>query len=56
MWTFTLQDGVKFTNGEPFTADDVVYSMDRLRSKELGSPMADIYANIKSVSPTTPRT
>ena len=42
-------DGVKFSNGQDFTADDVVYTMDRLRSKKLGSPMADVYANIKSV-------
>jgi len=49
VWTFTLQDGVKFTNGEPFTSADVVYSMDRLRSKKLGSPMADAFSFIKSV-------
>jgi peptide/nickel transport system substrate-binding protein len=30
--------------------------MDRLRSKELGSPMADVYANIKSVDATDPTT
>jgi peptide/nickel transport system substrate-binding protein len=56
VWTFTLRDGVKFSNGQPFTADDVVYTMDRLRSKKLGSPMADVYANIKSVVATTPTT
>ena len=49
VWTFKLQTGVKFSNGEDFTADDVVYTMDRLRSKKLGSPMADVYANVKSV-------
>jgi peptide/nickel transport system substrate-binding protein len=48
-WKITLQENVKFTNGEPFTADDVIYSFDRLRSKELGSPMADVYANIVDV-------
>jgi peptide/nickel transport system substrate-binding protein len=48
-WTVTLNEGVMFTNGEAFTSEDVVYSFDRLRSKELGSPMADVYANIKSV-------
>ena len=55
-WTFTLRDGVKFSNGEPFTSADVVYTMDRLRSKKLGSPMADVYANIKSVAATDPTT
>jgi peptide/nickel transport system substrate-binding protein len=26
VWTFTLRDGVTFSNGQPMTADDVVYS------------------------------
>ena len=56
VWTFKLQPGVTFSNGEAFTADDVVYTMDRLRSKKLGSPMADVYANIKSVVATDPTT
>lgn len=53
-WSFELQGGVKFSNGEDFTADDVVYTMDRLRSKKLGSPMADVYANVKSVTADDP--
>ncbi|MBU2601387.1 MAG: ABC transporter substrate-binding protein [Actinobacteria bacterium] len=48
-WKFTLREGATFHNGEPFTADDVVYSFDRLRSEELGSPMAGVYSNIESV-------
>jgi len=48
-WKLTLRDGVKFGNGQPFTSADVLYSFDRLRNEELGSPMAKIYANIKSV-------
>ena len=52
VWTFTLRDGITFSNGQPFTSADVVYTMNRLRSKKLGSPMADIYANIKSVVAT----
>jgi len=56
VWKFTLQDGVTFTNGEPFTADDVVYSMDRLRDPDLGSPMVDVYANIDRVEADDPTT
>lgn len=56
VWTFTLQDGVTFTNGEAFTSADVVYTMDRLRSKKLGSPMAETYANIKSITAPDPLT
>ena len=49
VWTFTLRSGVTFSNGEPFTADDVVYTFDRLRDPELGSPGKDIYANVTSI-------
>jgi peptide/nickel transport system substrate-binding protein len=31
-YTFTLKKGVTFTNGAPFTADDVVFSLDRVKS------------------------
>lgn len=48
-WEFTLRDGVAFTNGRQFTSADVVYSFERLRSRELGSPMADTFANIQDV-------
>lgn len=50
VWKFTLRDGVKFSNGNPFAADDVVYTMDRLRDVKLGSPMAKVYSNIASVT------
>src|SRR5216684_3507732 len=32
-WRFHLRRGVKFHNGDPFTADDVVFSADRVRAK-----------------------
>jgi peptide/nickel transport system substrate-binding protein len=30
-YTFTLRKGVTFTNGAPFTADDVIFSLDRVK-------------------------
>ena len=37
-YTFTLREGVTFHNGEPFEADDVVYTFER--AKEVGIPYA----------------
>lgn len=33
-WTFNLREGVKFHNGDPFTADDVLFTVARSRDPE----------------------
>jgi len=54
-YTFTLAEGVAFHDGSPLTADDVVWTFDRLRDPELELPTADLYANISAVEATAER-
>ena len=37
-WTVHLRDGVKFSNGNPFTASDVVFSIQLTRDSGIGTP------------------
>ena len=47
IWRFELRKGVKFHDGTPFTADDVVFSF--LRATDIGSDMRGYTAPIKEV-------
>jgi peptide/nickel transport system substrate-binding protein len=49
-WTFTLRSDVTFSSSEAFTADDVVYTFDRLRDPEVGSPGVGLYGNVEAVT------
>ena len=44
MWEFKLRQGVKFHNGNPFNADDAVFSLDRARQ-----PTADMKGLLTSI-------
>jgi peptide/nickel transport system substrate-binding protein len=48
-YVFRLRKGVKFHNGREMTADDVKYSIDRVRDPKAGSPVRDTYTSVESV-------
>jgi peptide/nickel transport system substrate-binding protein len=56
--SFTLRDHLKFSDGTPFSADDVAFTMRRLMDKDLHSPTADAFRTkggdvvIRVTSPT----
>ncbi|GAB4248448.1 MAG: ABC transporter substrate-binding protein [Thermoleophilia bacterium] len=54
VWTFELRSGVKFHNGADFTADDVVYTFNRLRDEKVGAPTVALYKNITDIKATDP--
>ncbi len=45
-WIFTLRDDVTFQSGNPLTAEDVVFSFDRM--KALGQGLSYVFANVDS--------
>ena len=47
VWTFKLEEGVKFHNGKDFTAADVVYTFRRLIDPAVGSPAKGVLGFIK---------
>lgn len=48
-WTFELRDDVVFHNGRPFTADDVVYTYERMLDPETGSGNAYKIAGLTEI-------
>jgi peptide/nickel transport system substrate-binding protein len=55
-YVFHLRKGVKFHNGRTMTAEDVKYSIDRVRDAKNGSPVRDVYAAVERVDVVDPAT
>ena len=49
-WTCTLKQGVKFSNGDPFTSADVKWSFDRVNKIKDPSGIYGLLANLASVT------
>ena len=48
-YVYTLRDGVKFSDGTPITADDVLASIARVRDPEVAGPLAWMYDGPEAV-------
>ena len=49
-WTFYLREGVKFHDGTEMTAEDVEFSLNRLKDEEYGSPRRGDFAVIEQMT------
>lgn len=55
-WTFHLREGVQFHNGREMTADDVIYSFDRILNENTGATMRAHFSKIESYEALDPYT
>ena len=51
-YEFKLAEGVTFHDGSAFTAEDVVWTFNRLRDPDSDFPTKDLYSNIASIEAT----
>ncbi|HEU4598400.1 MAG TPA: ABC transporter substrate-binding protein, partial [Solirubrobacterales bacterium] len=52
-WTFQLRKGVKFSDGKPLTAEDVVFSLETASKGPNWAPLFEAFEEIKATSPST---
>jgi peptide/nickel transport system substrate-binding protein len=53
-WVYEIRPGVKFSDGQPLRASDVVFSLQRQLDKKVGSYYAGWWSNVKNVTQTGP--
>ena len=49
VWVFQLRKGVKFHNGREFTAEDVMFNMERIMDPKTGAKMASMFQDVDAV-------
>ncbi|MHB1416782.1 MAG: ABC transporter substrate-binding protein [Chloroflexota bacterium] len=49
-WTFEMRKGVTFHNGKSLTIDDVIFTFNRLRNKDVGAATVELYSNITDIT------
>jgi peptide/nickel transport system substrate-binding protein len=50
VWTFTLREGITFHDGSDFTAEDVVYTIERTQDETLGHVKAEDFKIVESIT------
>src|SRR5215470_7058186 len=53
-YVYNLRKGVKFSDGQPLTTADVIYSLQQSASKKNGSELATFFGSVKSMTATAP--
>ena len=51
-YIYTIKSGVTFSTGDPLTADDVVFSLERQRNPENGGELSWMFENVESIEKT----
>jgi peptide/nickel transport system substrate-binding protein len=49
-YLYTIRKGVKFSDGTPLTADDVVFSLNRTRDPKTASPLAWMFGSVAEIA------
>ncbi|WP_261167266.1 ABC transporter substrate-binding protein [Microbacterium sp. Marseille-Q6965] len=49
-WTFELDPDVTFSNGDPLTADDVVWNFERVQDPDLALRLQSFFTNVEEVT------
>ncbi len=56
VWTFKLREGVTWHDGQPFTADDVKFTLDAIRSENVRAQFRSALRGVTEVAVVDPRT